>query len=532
MKKFVLFIAFSGIISLVYSQTVVTDTAGYTTADGSAVMDVRSTTKGLLLPRLTASQKGSVSSPADGLLLYQSSGSTGLYLRNNGSWEKLGTYSLPSLTSGSVLFSDGTTISQDNSNFKWDNVNKRLGIGTSPNYNLHVVSSTGTNNWPVFVTASNGSIGNRAITGYSQVGTGSTSDNYGIFGQVDGTTSGINCGSYGIASGSSTENFGVYGNTVGDGTYNFGVNGKSTGTPSGAKYNYGVNGYAGGATGTNSYNVGVFGESVGTGTYNIGVSGRAQVTDNVNYGMWGGAYGVGTSTNYAVRAWAANGGTANYAVYATATGTSAYSFYGNAGAFYNASTGSFGGNVTVPTLNTGNGNYELYAMNQNVQTTDAVTFATINTGEGANELYDMNQNVQTTDAVTFATINTGEGANELYDMNQNVTTTSDVTFANISGTGISLPFASKTSAYTITSSDYSIAADASSGAFDITLPTASGITGRIYFIKRINSGGNAVTVVTTSSQTIDGATTFSLSAQYASLMVQSNGSNWIIISKF
>ena len=36
---------------------------------------------------------------------------------------------LPTLTSGSVLFSDGTTIGQDNSNLFWDDVNKKLGIG-------------------------------------------------------------------------------------------------------------------------------------------------------------------------------------------------------------------------------------------------------------------------------------------------------------------------------------------------------------------------------------------------------------------
>jgi hypothetical protein len=40
-------------------------------------------------------------------------------------------FQLPSLTSGSVLFSNGTTITQDNANFFWDNTNNRLGIGTN-----------------------------------------------------------------------------------------------------------------------------------------------------------------------------------------------------------------------------------------------------------------------------------------------------------------------------------------------------------------------------------------------------------------
>ena len=49
-------------------------------------------------------------------------------------------FTLPSLTSGSVLFSNGTTIAQDNSKFFWNNTNKRLGIGTSsPSTSFHVL---------------------------------------------------------------------------------------------------------------------------------------------------------------------------------------------------------------------------------------------------------------------------------------------------------------------------------------------------------------------------------------------------------
>jgi hypothetical protein len=39
-----------------------------------------------------------------------------------------GKFTLPSLTSGSVLFSNGTTIAQDNTAFSWDNTNKRLSL--------------------------------------------------------------------------------------------------------------------------------------------------------------------------------------------------------------------------------------------------------------------------------------------------------------------------------------------------------------------------------------------------------------------
>ena len=50
-----------------------------------------------------------------------------------------GSLSIASLRSGSVLFSSGSTISQDNANFFWDDANNRLGIGNnSPTYPLDV----------------------------------------------------------------------------------------------------------------------------------------------------------------------------------------------------------------------------------------------------------------------------------------------------------------------------------------------------------------------------------------------------------
>jgi hypothetical protein len=53
-----------------------------------------------------------------------------------------GKFNLPSLTLGSVLFSNGTTIAQDNANLFWDDSNNRLGIGTaSPEVKLDVYGS-------------------------------------------------------------------------------------------------------------------------------------------------------------------------------------------------------------------------------------------------------------------------------------------------------------------------------------------------------------------------------------------------------
>ncbi len=54
-----------------------------------------------------------------------------------------GTFTLPSLTTGSVLFSNGTTTAQDNTNLFWDDTTNRLGIGTtSPSAFVHVLGIT------------------------------------------------------------------------------------------------------------------------------------------------------------------------------------------------------------------------------------------------------------------------------------------------------------------------------------------------------------------------------------------------------
>lgn len=88
---------------------------------------------------------------------------------------------------------------------------------------------------------------------------------------------------------------------------------------------------------------------------------------------------------------------------------------------------------------------------------------------------------------------------------------------------------SKTAAYTIKLTDSLVKADATGGVFNVTLPDSTHIAGFTVIVKRMNSGANAVTVNTTSAQTIDGAASVSLASQYASVRVQSDGTNWMTI---
>ena len=51
---------------------------GTTTPATSSVLDVQSTTQGMLIPRMTAAQRGAIATPATGLLLYQTRRHSGL----------------------------------------------------------------------------------------------------------------------------------------------------------------------------------------------------------------------------------------------------------------------------------------------------------------------------------------------------------------------------------------------------------------------------------------------------------------------
>jgi hypothetical protein len=53
---------------------------GTTSPNASAKLEIAATDKGLLIPRLTSTQRGNISSPANGLLIYQTDGVVGFYV--------------------------------------------------------------------------------------------------------------------------------------------------------------------------------------------------------------------------------------------------------------------------------------------------------------------------------------------------------------------------------------------------------------------------------------------------------------------
>ena len=79
--------------------------------------------------------------------------------------------------------------------------------------------------------------------------------------------------------------------------------------------------------------------------------------------------------------------------------------------------------------------------------------------------------------------------------------------------------------------DFIVLFNASGGAFTATLPTAASVTGKTYILKKIGTDLNQVTIATTSSQTIDGVTTTKLCTPNETLVVFSDGTNWLVLDR-
>ncbi|TGE14471.1 hypothetical protein [Hymenobacter elongatus] len=62
---------------------------GIETPNASAVLDLTSTAKGLLIPRMTQAQRNLISTPAEGLLVYQTDNTPGIYQRTATAWVRL-----------------------------------------------------------------------------------------------------------------------------------------------------------------------------------------------------------------------------------------------------------------------------------------------------------------------------------------------------------------------------------------------------------------------------------------------------------
>jgi len=355
------------------------------TVDPHSLLELESTTMGLLIPRMTQLNIGAISSPPTGLLVYQTDGTPGFYYYNGTGWVALqpansGTVNYISkftgtnATGNSLLFDNGTTVGLGtitptaSARFHVSGVGAYSNI--VPYYQAGIVADGG----GTFGSSSGiyGEGGWKGVYGRNP-GIGSGSQAIGVHGRCEGSlytkgygvlaeaagTGPTNYGIYASASGAATNTAGYfdggasgYGVIVAHGRSGFGtttpidmsvVHVSGIGTYGVAPYYQAgivVDGASATITGSGVYAEGgwrgVFGRNPGTaaGVAAIGVHGRCE----------GGNY---TSAGYGVLAEAVGTGPTNYGIYANASGA-LYSNYG----IYATSSGSgfagkFSGNVQI-----------------------------------------------------------------------------------------------------------------------------------------------------------------------------------------
>lgn len=114
-------------------------------ADQSAILDVSSTNAGMLIPRMTKTQRNGINLPAEGLLIYQITDTIGFWYHSSGAWKLIGSSTGSTIANGTAM---GNTLYWDGSQWKESsniyNEGNSVGIGTNspePTAKVEIYSS-------------------------------------------------------------------------------------------------------------------------------------------------------------------------------------------------------------------------------------------------------------------------------------------------------------------------------------------------------------------------------------------------------
>lgn len=213
------------------AQGVAVNTDG-SNPDASAILDVKSNSKGVLISRMTLSERSSISTPASGLLVYQTNGTSGFYFYDGSGWVRLATGSevdqTVSLTGGTGISVTGTYPNFTVVNSSPSSGGTLTSVSAGTGLSGGTITSTGTISMPSVGTA--GTYGSA-----TQVPVLTTDDQGRVTGVTNTTISGVNpsagSGNY-IQNGTSqqtTANYNIDGNGTLGGDIN--VNGSDINGP-------------------------------------------------------------------------------------------------------------------------------------------------------------------------------------------------------------------------------------------------------------------------------------------------------------
>ncbi len=314
---------------------------GGTPAHSSAMLDVSATNKGMLAPRMTMTQRNAISSPATGLLIFQTDATPGFYYYNGTAW-----VAVSGGASGGYWDPSGTADIHNNNS-------GNVGIGTTtPLAKLHVSDSNVVFNAIGYTTAT--TPGNPPISGAGRRMMWYADKAAFRAGGVNGTQwDAANIGNYSFAAGNNStasgENstaIGLNNDASGETSTAMGVNATASGV------NTTAIGYYSNATGDYSA---VLGRGTALGMNSIAIGGWAEGNESValaNGVTTGhGSLAMGTGATATGDVAIAFGSTVASGEYSTSMGFNTSSSGSRATAMGNSTTAS-GLNATAMGLNT------------------------------------------------------------------------------------------------------------------------------------------------------------------------------------
>ncbi|MCH2023750.1 MAG: tail fiber domain-containing protein [Saprospiraceae bacterium] len=193
MKRFFLFFLVIFLVNRIHGQEGVAINKANANPDASALLDISSTEKGILIPRMTQTQRSAILAPATGLLIYQTNGTTpGFFyydgtiwksLSADGDWTVDGSGNMTNANSGDVTISVDATINGLTVGRGSGNVAGNAVFGTSA-FNSN---TTGNNN-----TATGTYVLNSNLNGSANVASGHSSMYYASIGNDYNLALGVN----------------------------------------------------------------------------------------------------------------------------------------------------------------------------------------------------------------------------------------------------------------------------------------------------------------------------------------------------
>lgn len=186
MKKGIIFLL---LVSVISSKVKAQTGIGTITPHASAKLDVTSTDKGFLPPRMTNAQRTNIPSPAAGLMVYQTDGTTGLYYYNGTAWIYIinsttnvvsvvngGTGTTTSTGTGSVVLNTNATLASPTL------TTPTLGVASGTSLSLSgTTASTSTSTGALIVSGGVGIAGQFFAGGIQNTPIGNTTANAGSF---------------------------------------------------------------------------------------------------------------------------------------------------------------------------------------------------------------------------------------------------------------------------------------------------------------------------------------------------------------